>query len=32
VLFADVQVSSRRLPFDPLVLARLNANTRQTPP
>lgn len=31
VLFADVQVSTRRLPFDPLVLSRLNATTRQTP-
>jgi hypothetical protein len=31
VLLADVLVSTKRLPFDPLVLARLNANARQTP-
>ena len=31
LLLADVLVSTKRLPFDPVVLSRLNATTRQVP-
>jgi hypothetical protein len=31
LLLADVLVSTKRLPFDPVVLSRLNATARQVP-